>query len=182
MRQPSELARALVALLFARTEVDEEPRKVLARTDRAVRDLEKADRTYRKTIERTLPRQRALEMLAAIESFRRDVVAIRNQARNSASYGDFDPLDTFIPPFGGTHADAVRAANIGDQARQTVEDARAHVNSHILPTLGPSELERLREAKRKRIAEFERILKNALPRAVSPPVIAQLAQLADGWF
>ncbi|MGH7715877.1 MAG: hypothetical protein ACREML_07755, partial [Vulcanimicrobiaceae bacterium] len=156
MRQPSELARALVALLFARVPADEEPRKVSARVDRAVRDLAKADRTYQKTIQRTLPRQQALEMLAAMESFRRDVVVIRKQARNSAPYGDFDPLDTFIPSFGGTHADAVRAANVGDQARQMVEEARAHANSHILPTLGPDELERLREAKRKRMAEFER--------------------------
>jgi hypothetical protein len=172
----------MVALLFARAPLDDDPRKVLSRADRAVKDLAKADRAYQKTIQRTLPKQRALEMLAAMESFRRDVVLIRNQARNSAPYGDFDPLDTFIPSFGGSHADAVRAANVGDQARQMVEEARAHANSHILPTLGPDELERLREAKRKRVAEFERIIQKAMPSAVSGPVITQLAQLADGWF
>ncbi|MGA3038749.1 MAG: hypothetical protein ABSE64_14855 [Vulcanimicrobiaceae bacterium] len=182
MRAPSELARALVALLYARLPIAEDPAKVLSRADRAVRDLEKADRAYQKAIERTLPRTLAREMLTMIESFRRDVVVVRNQARNSAPYGDFDPLDTYVPSFGGSHAEATRAANVGDRAREMVEDARSHVNAHILEKLGPSELERLRDAKRKRSAEFERILAKAMPRDVGTPMIAQLAQVADGWF
>jgi hypothetical protein len=171
-----------VALLYARMPVAEEPQKVLSRVDRVVRDLEKADRAYQKTIERTLPRAQAREMLAAIESFRRDVVTVRNQARNSAPYGDFDPLDTYVPSFGGSHAEATRAANVGDQARQMVDDARAHVNAHIVEKLGPSDLERLLDAKRKRGLEFERIIAKAMPRDVAAPMIAQLAQVADGWF
>jgi hypothetical protein len=182
MRTASELARALVALLYARLPITEDPAKVLSRIDRAVRDLEKADRAYQKAIERTLPRTQAREMLAAMESFRRDVVAIRNEARNSAPYGAFDPLDTYVPSFGGSHAEATRAANVGDRARQMVDDARAHVNSHIVPQLGPTELERLLDAKRKRGAEFERIIAKAMPRDVGAPMIAQLAQVADGWF
>ena len=182
VRQASELARALLALLYARQPVAEDPQKVLSRLDRGVRDLEKADRTYQKTVERTLPRGLAREMLDAMESFRRDVIAIRNQARNSAPYGDFDPLDTFVPSFGGSHAEATRAANVGDRARQMVDDARAHVNAHIVEKLGPQELERLLEAKRKRGLEFERIIARAMPRDVAPPMIAQLAQVADGWF
>ncbi len=182
MRTASELARALVALLYARMPIAEAPKKILSRTDRAVRDLEKADRAYQKTIERTLPRNQAREMLAAMESFRRDVVAIRNQARSSAPYGDFDPLDTYVPSFGGSHAEATRAANVGDRAREMVEDARSHVNAHILEKLGPSELERLLDAKRRRGAEFERILAKAMPRDVGVPMIAHLAQVADGWF
>jgi len=182
VRTASELARALVALLYARMPIAEEPEKVLSRTDRAVRDLEKADRAYQKTIERTLPRTQAREMLAAMEAFRRDVVAIRNSARDSAPYGDFDPLDTYVPSFGGSHADATRAANVGDRARQMVDDARAHVNAHIVEKLGPGELERLLDAKRRRGAEFERIIAKAMPRDVGTPMIAQLAQVADGWF
>ncbi len=182
MRTASELARALVALLYARVPIAEDPAKVLSRADRAVRDLEKADRAYQKAIERTLPRTQAREILARMESFRRDVVAIRNQARNAAPYGDFDPLDTYVPSFGGSHAEATRAANVGDQARQMVEDARAHVNGHIVPQLGPGELERLLDAKRKRGAEFERIIAKAMPREVGAPMVAQLAQVADGWF
>ncbi|HEY1727646.1 MAG TPA: hypothetical protein VGG22_04655 [Candidatus Baltobacteraceae bacterium] len=182
MRTVSELARALVALLYARLPVGDEPEKVLSRVDRAVRDLEKADRDYQKTIERTLPRTQAREMLATMEKFRRDVVAIRNQARNSAPYGDFDPLDTFVPSFGGSHAEATRAANVGDRARQMVDDARAHVNSHVVEKIGPSELQRLLDAKRKRGVDFERIIAKAVPRDVGEPMIAQLAQVADGWF
>jgi len=182
VRTASELARALAALLHARTPISEDPAKVLSRIDRAVRDLEKADRAYQKTIERTLPRALARETLDALQSFRRDVVAIRNQARNSAPYGDFDPLDTYVPSFGGSHAEATRAANVGDRARQMVEDARAHINAHIVEKLSPSELERLLDAKRKRGAEFERIIAKAMPRDVGTPLIAQLAQVADGWF
>jgi len=182
VRPASELARALVALLYARIPVGEDPQNLLGRADRAVHELAKADRAYQKTIERTLPRTRARELLAAMESFRRDVVAIRNQARNAAPYGDFDPLDTYVPSFGGSHAEATRAANVGDRARQMVEDARAHVNARIVANLSAGELERLLDAKRKRGAEFERIITKAMPRDVDPPVIAQLVQVADGWF
>jgi hypothetical protein len=179
----SALPQSLVALLYARMPLDEGQRRhFVRRAERAVRDFEKADRNYQKAIKRTLSREHAHEMLAAMETFRRNVTGIREQARQVAAFGDFDPLDTFVPSFPGTHADAVRAANVGDQARQAVADARAHVNAHVADMLSSDQLERLLEAKRQRGAAFERAIRNAFPKETGPQLLSQLVMLADGWY
>ena len=178
----SSLARALAALVSARTPIDDDANALEERFNSAVRRFDDADRDYRNAIEHTLSRDRAREMLATMESFRKDVVRVRAQACAAAPYGDFDPLDTYVPPFGGTHADAVRAANVGDRARQAVAEARARANGHIAAMLTPQELDRLVEAKQQRMQAFEEAIREAVPREVNQRLGAQLVMLAEGWY
>ena len=178
----SSLARALVALTCARANVTIEKEKLEKRFEDAIVRLEEADREYRAEIERVLPRGRAGEMLSAMTAFRREVAAIREQARAALPYGDFDPLDTHVPSFPGSHADAVRAANFADGARQAVADARAVVNARVSALLEPDQLERLRRAKAVRDATFERAIREAAPSEVSDRLAVQLALLAQNWF
>lgn len=178
----SSLARALVALTHARANVSIEDEKLEKRFEDAIVRLEDADREYRAEIEHTLPRDRAREMLSAMMAFRREVVAIREQARATLPYGDFDPLDTHIPSFTGSHADAVRAASLADRARQAVADARAAVNARVAALFEPDQLERLRSAKAVRDAAFEGAIREAVPSEVNDRLAVQLAHLAQNWF
>lgn len=178
----SDLARALTALVFARMPVELDREALTKRFERAAQLFDQADREYRVAIERILSAQHAREMLAAMESFRSEVVSIREQARAAAPYGDFDPLDIYVPSFPGSHADAVRAANLGDRVRQAVADARAEVNMHVGALLSPSEIEQLVEAKRQREAAFEGAILEAVPKDVGRRLGAQLVSLAEGWY
>ena len=178
----TSLARALAALVDARTATGLQRDALAERFEHAVRKLDDADREYRTAMEGTLSPQHARELLAAMQSFRRDVAQVREQARATAPYGDFDPLDTYVPPFGGTHADAVRAANVGDRARQAVADARARANTQIASMLSPQELERLIDAKERRADAFEEAIREAAPREVTGHLLVQLVMLAEGWY
>lgn len=178
----SSLARALVALTCARANVTIEKQKLEKRFEDAIVRLEDADREYRAEIERILPRERAREMLSAMTAFRHEVVAIREQARATLPYGDFDPLDTHVPSFPGSHADAVRAASLADRARQAVADARAAVNAQVAALFESDQLERLRRAKAVRDSAFERAIREAAPSEVSDRLAVQLALLAQNWF
>ncbi|MGH7682708.1 MAG: hypothetical protein ACREMT_00045, partial [Vulcanimicrobiaceae bacterium] len=100
----------------------------------------------------------------------------------AAPYGDFDPLDTYVPPFSGSHADAVRAANLGDRAREAVMNARLEVNGRLGTLLSAVELERLVEAKRQREDAFEQAIRAAILPGVGKRVAEQLELLAEGWY
>jgi hypothetical protein len=176
------LARALTALAYARTPIEGDREALLARLEVAVAMMEDADRAYREAIERILPPDRAREMLLAIAAFRSEISQVRERVRSAAVYSDFDPLDTYVPFFPGSHADAVRAANLGDRAREHVANLRAGVNAQIGALLDPSEVERLMEAKRARNAVFDRAIREAVPSEVSDRLATQLMLLADGWY
>lgn len=154
----------------------------MARFEAAVARLEEVDHAYRAVVERILPPERAKEMLAAMSSFRAEVAELRERVRAAAPYGDFDPLDTFVPGFPGSHADAVRAANTGDRAREEVAQLRARVNARITALLEPAQIEQLMQAKRARNAAFDRVIREAVPRDVSDRLATQLMLLADGWY
>jgi hypothetical protein len=175
------LARALAALTQARTSLDDRARLLAAYT-RAVNAMDDADRAYQSAAERIVPGARGRDLLAATNAFRAQVAGVREQVRMRVPYGDFDPLDTYVPSFPGTHADAVRAANIGDGARDEVAHLRRDVNARIAGSLSPQETEALLEAKRARNAAFEAAIREAAPAEVSDRLVLQLAELAQGWY
>jgi hypothetical protein len=164
--------------------------------------LDEADRTYRTTIEGTLPPESAGALLSGMAAFRERVDAIRRRARleigetyrhYDRSYGMFDPLDSYTPPAEGlSHADGTRIAAIADNARLEVDSLRVQVNEAVAKRLQPSQIETLIAAKRLRRDAFEVALKRALEAvaATYPDVAAahlaktlnQLTQLADGWY
>jgi hypothetical protein len=148
----------------------------------AVARLDKADQEYRAAIDRLLPKAKARELLAAMASFRAEVNELRERTRTASGYGDFDPLDIYVPTLSVSHAQAVRSANIADLARGEVVELRAKVNVRIGALLERTEIEQLTEAKRARNAAFDRAIRDVMPLGTSDRLATQLMLLADGWY
>jgi hypothetical protein len=144
--------------------------------------MDDADRTYRTTIETVLPPAKAHALLQSMTTFRNDVAELREHTRARTGYGEFDPLDTYVPSIAASHAHAVRAANTADIARGRVADLRAEVNARIGDLLERAEIERLIEAKRVRNAAFDRAVREAMPAGTTDQLATNLMLLADGWY
>jgi hypothetical protein len=182
MDMPPPLARALAALTCARgpgnVSLD-----VLGDTFvAAVVQMDLADREYRTTIEQILPAPKARELLAAMASFRSSVSELRERTRATAGYGDFDPLDTYVPSLAVSHAQSVRSANVADLARGEVAEMRTEVNARIGALLEREDIERLTDAKRTRNAAFDRAIRDVVPTGTSDRLATELMLLADGWY
>jgi hypothetical protein len=115
-------------------------------------------------------------------AFRADVARLREQTRVTTEYGDFDPLDTYVPAIPASHAHAVRAANTADLARNEVAQLRAQANARIGELLDRDEIVRLTEAKRARNAAFDHAIRSAVPAGTSDGIATHLMLLADGWY
>jgi hypothetical protein len=144
--------------------------------------MDDADRAYRAAIEAQLPPAKSTALLQTMAQFRSNVAQLREQTRAATEYGDFDPLDTYVPSIPASHAHAVRAANTADLARGEVARLRAQANARIGELLERGEIERLTEAKRTRNAAFDRAIREALPSATSDQIATHLMLLADGWY
>jgi hypothetical protein len=155
---------------------------LLANLTEAVRRMDAADRAYRAAIEAQLPAAKATSLLQAMALFRSNVAQLREQTRVTTEYGDFDPLDTYVPSIPASHAHAVRAANTADLARGEVSRLRAQANARIGELLERDDIERLTEAKRARNAAFDRAIREALPADTSDQIATHLMLLADGWY
>lgn len=197
-----QLALALAATASSRLRLEEHEPELRDHFVPAVAAMDDADRAYRRTIEETLPRESAGEVLSAMAAFRQRVHDVRDHTRREIaelyrrydrSYGWFDPLDSFMPPPTGlSHADGTRVAAIGDGARSQVEGLRAQVNEAVTKRLAPSQINGLIAAKRQRREAFEAALKPALASivALDPTITAaeidktlhHLVQVADGWY
>ena len=173
--------RALAAFAAARAPVDLDD-ALLTNLSDAVRGMDEADRAYRAAIEALLPAAKATPLLQAMAAFRADVAQLREQTRVTTEYGDFDPLDTYVPSIPASHAHAVRAANTADLARGEVARLRAQANARIGELLERGEIERLTEAKRTRNAAFDRAIRRGMPAATSDQIATHLMLLADGWY
>ncbi len=196
------LALALAAATSAWLRLEEHAAELGERFVPAVAALDAADRDYRGAVEAALPPESARATLAAMAAFRERVHAIRAQARREIgdlyqrfgrSYGEFDPLDPYLPSTAGlSHADGTRVASLADGARSEVAVLRARVNQAVVTGLRPPEVEALVAAKRRRGEVFEAVLGRALATAVAPYATldaaeldktrAQLLRLADGWY
>ena len=176
------LAVALAALAGARASFEEAAEPLARRFVGAVARMDEADREYRGAVERILPGERGREMLAAMAGFRAEVAELRERTRAAAGYGDFDPLDTYVPSLSVSHAEAVRAANTADLARGEVAALRTRVNARIAGLLDADEIALLTAAKRARQAAFDRAIRDAVPAQVGDRVATQLMLLADGWY
>jgi hypothetical protein len=176
------LARSLAALACVRVPVEGASDAIAEDFVPAVARMDKADREYRAAIDRLLPRPKAREMLAATASFRAEVNELRERTRTEVGYGDFDPLDIYVPSLSVSHAQAVRSANIADLARGEVAELRAKVHARIGSLLERTEIERLTEAKRARNAAFDRAIRDVMPPGTSDRLATQLMLLADGWY
>lgn len=172
--------RALAAYATARAPIDLDD-DLIAQLTHAVRQMDAADRAYRAAIESRLPPAKATPLLQAMARFRGDVAALREQTRATTEYGDFDPLDTYVPSIEASHAHAVRAANSADLARSEVARLRAQANARIGELLERDEIDHLTEAKRARNAAFDRAVRDALPGA-SDKIATHLMLLSDGWY
>lgn len=161
----------------------------------AVSEMERADRDYRRAIEKTLPRESAQRMLSAMESFRERVRAVRENARTQIAeiyrrydraYGALDPLDPSTPFAAGlSHVDGTRVAGIADNARSQVDALRAQINEALMQHLQAQHVETLIAAKRARQSAFEKTIKRALERTgmpAEPKTVYRLAELAEGWY
>jgi hypothetical protein len=115
-------------------------------------------------------------------AFRAEVAQLRERTRATTEYGDFDPLDTYVPSIPASHAHAVRAANAADLARGEVARLRAQANGHIGELLERDDIERLTEAKRARNAAFDRAVREAMPAGTSDQIATHMMLLADGWY
>ncbi len=175
------LARALAARAGVRAAPAPDADDLLARLTTAVRSMDEADRAYRSAIEAALPAAAAREVLRALASFRADVADLRERTRAATGYGDFDPLDTYVPSIDASHAHAVRAANVADLARGDVAERRARSNAQVGALLERHQIERLIEAKRLRNAAFDRAIRRAVTGA-SDGLATELMLLADGWY
>ena len=173
--------RALAAFAAARAPVDIDD-TLLERLTGAVRRMDDADRAYRATIEAQLPAAKATSLLQAMALFRSNVAQLREQTRLTTEYGDFDPLDTYVPSIPASHAHAVRAANAADLARGEVARLRAQANGQIGELLERNEIERLTEAKRTRNAAFDRAIRAGMPAGTSDQIATHMMLLADGWY
>ncbi len=172
--------RALAACASARAPVDVDD-ALLETLTAAVRAMDAADKIYRATIEAQLPAAKASALLLAMGTFRNNVAALRERTREATGYGDFDPLDTYVPAIEASHAHAVRAANTADIARNEVAQLRAKANARIGELLERDEIQRLTDAKRARNAAFDLAVRAALPGA-SDQIATHLMLLADGWY
>lgn len=168
------LARALAALAAAGG--------ASADFSAAVVRMNEADQAYGAAIERILPPDKARELLAAAAAFRAAVSDEREETRAATGYGDFDPLDTYVPALPVSHAASVRIAGAADAARARVARLRAEVNARIGGLLERDEIERLTQAKRLRNAAFDRAIRDAVPAGTSDRLATQLLLLADGWY
>lgn len=173
--------RALAAYATARAPIEFDD-GLLAQLTQAVRQMDAADRAYRATIEARLPAAKAATLLQTMARFRADVAALRERTRATTEYGDFDPLDTYVPSIEASHAHAVRAANSADLARSEVARLRAQANTRIGELLERDEIDQLTEAKRARNAAFDRAVREALPPASGDKLATHLMLLADGWY
>ena len=173
--------RALAACASARAPIDLDD-TLLANLTVAVQRMDEADRAYRAAIQTHLPAAKAASLLAAMALFRADVAALRERTRVTTEYGDFDPLDTYVPSIPAPHAHAVRAANTADLARGEVARLRAQANARIGELLERNEIERLTEAKRARNAAFDRAIRETIPAETSDQIATHLMLLADGWY
>ncbi len=115
-------------------------------------------------------------------AYRNGVAEVRERTRVVTNYGDYDPLDTYIPSIPASHAHATRAANEADVARAEVAHRRAQINAHVVESLDKQEIERLIEAKRVRNAAFDRAVREAMPAGTSDQLATHLLMLADGWY
>ena len=159
-----------------------QPEALVANFTVAIEALDAADRAYRLAIEAALPAEKSHALLEAMTAFRNGVAEVRERTRGITAYGDFDPLDTYVPSIPASHAHAVRAANEADLARNEVAHRRAQVNAHVVASLDRAEIERLIEAKRVRNAAFDRAIRSAVPAGTSDQLATQLLLLADGWY
>jgi hypothetical protein len=175
------LVRALAACASARAPIDLDAALLANLTD-AVRRMDEADRAYRAAIEARLPAAKAGPLLQAMALFRTRVAELRERTRASTEYGDFDPLDTYVPSIPASHAHAVRAANTADLARGEVARLRAQANAQIGELLERGEIEALTEAKRTRNAAFDRAIRDGVPAGTSDQIATHLMLLADGWY
>jgi hypothetical protein len=175
------LVRALAACASARAPIDIDD-EFIARLMSAVREMDGADRAYRTSIEAQLPAPKATALLQAMARFRADVAAVRERTRVTTGYGDFDPLDTYVPAIPASHAHAVRAANTADLGRNEVAQLRAQANARIGELLDRDEIVRLTEAKRVRNAAFDKAIRGAVPAGTSDGIATHLMLLADGWY
>jgi hypothetical protein len=173
--------RALAAFAAARAGVDLDG-TLLANLTEAVRRMDAADRAYRAAVEAALPPAKSASLLQAMAHFRADVARLREQTRAATDYGDFDPLDTYVPSIPASHAHAVRAANTADLARGEVARLRAQANARIGELLERDDVERLTDAKRARNAAFDRAIREALPAGTSDQIATHMMLLADGWY
>jgi hypothetical protein len=144
--------------------------------------MDDADRTYRAAVEAQLPPAKSTALLQTMAQFRATVAQLREQTRVTTEYGDFDPLDTYVPSIPASHAHAVRAANTADLARGEVSRLRAQANARIGELLERDDIERLTAAKRARNAAFDLAIRGALPAATSDQIATHLMLLADGWY
>lgn len=194
MSAPTQpLARALDARLreWIRSS---DPAPLLAWTPTLIA-LDAADRAYRTAIEKTLGPTDAARVFEAMSTFRAEVAALRERtrteleemyARASRSYGDFDPLDSFVPsPAGLAHVDGVRAADLADRAKADVETLRARANERIAPAIG-SNAAPIVAAKRTRNATFAGAIHAVVvPLLETGPIgkaVESLSQLAASWY
>ena len=189
------LAFALASAAAAHLERDEPAERLAERFRHAVAEMDRADRDYRRAVEKTLPRESAQTMLAAMDAFRERVRSVREHARSqiseiyrryNRSYGMLDPLDPSTPFASGlSHVDGTRVAGIADAARSEVESLRSQVNGAVTRQLRADHVETLIAAKRQRRSAFETALKHALERAgtaPAPKTVYQLCELAEGWY
>jgi hypothetical protein len=147
-----------------------------------VERLDAADRAYRLAIEAALPPAKAHALLEAMTAFRNGVSEVRERTRMATNYGEFDPLDTYVPSIPASHAHAVRAANEADIARAEIAHRKAQVNAFVAESLDRTEIERLIEAKRVRNAAFDRAIRAAMPAGTGDQLATNLLLLADGWY
>ena len=148
----------------------------------AVERLDSADHAYRLAIESALAPETSHALLDAMTAFRNGVADVRERTRRTTNYGDYDPLDTYIPSIPASHAHATRAANEADIARAEVAQRRAQINAHVAESLEKHEIERLIEAKRVRNAAFDRAIRAAMPAGTSDQLATNLLLLAEGWY
>jgi hypothetical protein len=189
------LTLALASAASVHLERDEPADRFAERFRHAVAEMDRADRNYRRAIEKTLPRESAQVLLAAMDAFRKRVGFVRENARSQISdiyrrydrvYGSLDPLDPSAPFASGlSHVDGTRVAGIADSARSEVESLRSQVNGAVMRQLRAEHVETLMAAKRERRSAFESALKHVLERSGIPPApktVYQLAELAEGWY
>ncbi|GAC1420584.1 MAG: hypothetical protein NVSMB64_29520 [Candidatus Velthaea sp.] len=164
----------------------------------AVAALDAADRAYRAAIETILPPDSARTLLETMAAFRAAAHSVREAARteletlyarSGRSYGDFDPLDAFVPsPAGLSHLDGVRAADIADRAKARIDALRGEANGRIAAAASsaPSSTGAIIAAKRARNTAFA----GAVHAAIVPllgggpvgPTVEAIAGLAEGWY
>jgi hypothetical protein len=173
--------RALAACASARAPIDLDD-AFFAKLMAAVQQMDAADRAYRAAIEAQLPPAKAQPLLRTMAAFRADVAQLRERTRVTTEYGDFDPLDTYVPSIPASHAHAVRAANTADLARNEVAQMRTQANARIGELLERDDIVRLTEAKRVRNAAFDRAIRDAVPAGTSDQIATHLMLLADGWY